>query len=301
MLLAALTSLMLGASPSDEALVRLLEQGAALSAQGDHAGAVLVFERAHQLEPQAFGPLFNLGVELEALGKLGSAWLRFIDARAVAERAGDPRAQKASRRLEALQPKLSWVSVEGPLPPGATVTIQGSRASGSPPQRPVDPGPVEITVAAPGFITWSETREAPAPGSRGLVEVPALEPVRVERPRVEPPPSDAPTASRPSIVPAEVPAARIVERAAPSPKPVGVVLLGVGSAVAVGALVGVLACAMTLTSLEQQRVGTPGALMPKVSLADAQALTWGYPLSWVALVAGVGTAVTGAVLGWAAP
>lgn len=292
--LVALIALTLGAGPSDEALARLLEEGAALSAQGDHQGALAVFERAHALQPQAFGPLFNVGVELEALGRTGSAWLRFVDARAVAEKAGDARAAKAVRKLEALQPKLAWVSVEGELPAGATVRIQGEVAAGSPPQRPVDPGVVEVSVQAAGFAPWSQAVPAPAQGRRVTVRVPLLEPLGRAPPREDVPRAHSLEPTPPVDAPAPVAAA-----VAPPPSRVaGLSLLVAGTTVALAAFVGLLVGASTLGELERQRVGAPGSLTPSVSLATAQTLAWALPLAWLGLGAGSAAAVAGGFLAW---
>ncbi len=303
-MLAAVLIVLLGA-PSDDDVMSLLKEGAALSASGDHAGALALFERAHALQPQAFGPLFNMAVELEALGRTGSAWLRFVDARALAEKAGDERAAKAVRRIEALQPSLAWVAVEGEVPSGATVSIQSVVVSATAAKCPVDPGVVEVVITAPGFEPWTQHLDAPPAGQRSTVTVSGLRPVEPATPKAVLVPEalpEQPVSRHAKPEPSGArPAQPVARRADPVPTParagaLGLMVSGIG--VACLGLVGVLVSAVTLGDLERQRVGQPGAQEPRVALSSAQTLAWGYPLSWFGLGAGAGLALLGGLLAW---
>ncbi|MBL8721450.1 MAG: hypothetical protein JNL79_36015 [Myxococcales bacterium] len=84
----------------------LFDEGQKLVASGDYPSACPKFAASHRLEP-AIGTLINLADCYEHVGKLASAWARYLDAATMAERAGQPaRAKKAREHAKALEPRL---------------------------------------------------------------------------------------------------------------------------------------------------------------------------------------------------
>ncbi len=161
------------ASPAAE---KLFQDGRKLLAEGKLDEACDALRASQQLEPRT-GTLLNLGDCEEKRGKLATAWSVFVEARALARKANDPRAAEAERRANALAPKLPYltISVAGATPGGLVVrrgeavvpVVELGR------ELPIDPGHYALEVTAPGHRTWSGTVDV-APGQRARVEVPAL-------------------------------------------------------------------------------------------------------------------------------
>jgi len=119
----------------------------------------------------------------EEEGKIGTAWGEYNSLEQKATRAGPTqrdRALFAKSRVAALEPRLTRLRVQVPAdaPPGYEVFIAGNaippvlRAAGV----IVDPGSVEVSATAPGFLTWK--RDVPIEGEGQTLDVtlPKLEP-----------------------------------------------------------------------------------------------------------------------------
>lgn len=109
--------------------------GVALSELGDTPSALEALERAHYLNPQDAGILYNYGVVLEAAGRTKEARIRFNAALRI-----DPEYRRALQRLAAL---------DG----GAAPSLQPGEARSAPqqpapPPRPVEPSPTSRPPAS---------------------------------------------------------------------------------------------------------------------------------------------------------
>jgi serine/threonine-protein kinase len=164
-------------SAADKAAAEaLFEQGKTLLSQNDTAAACAKFDASRRLDP-AVGTLLFLGECYEKLGKKASAWVTFKEASTLAERLGDQRKNIADVRASALQPQVSYLTVNVATPTeGMTVrrgSVELSSASwGSP--LPVDAGKQEIEATAPGKQRWSMTVDVRDGGETYSVDVPAL-------------------------------------------------------------------------------------------------------------------------------
>ena len=180
----------------------LFEQGRSLMKAGKTAQACKKFEGAAQLS-QTAGVRLNLSVCYEKLGRTASAYGRADEALTLAERAGDAAAaQSARKRLAALKPQLSYLTVK--VPPASVVSGLSIRLDNDPVPKaewdtavPVDPGPHVITAGAPGRLAWTQKKTLGGAGARIAFTIPTLE--------------KAPTAAAPA--PAAAPAS------APGPSP----------------------------------------------------------------------------------
>lgn len=158
----------------------LFQQGRALMKAGKTAEACRKFEGAAELS-QTAGVRLNLSDCYEKLGRAASAYGRADEALTLAERAGDAAAaQLARKRLAALKPKLSYVTVT--VPPAAAVPGLTIRRDDEPvPQAawgtavPVDPGEQVVTAEAPGHVTWKQKKTLGGAGARIEFTVPTLE------------------------------------------------------------------------------------------------------------------------------
>jgi len=155
----------------------LFSEGRRLSGEGRHAEACERFERSLRLEA-GIGTKFNLADCWEKLGKTASARSLFADVAAAAESSGqDARARVARERAEALEPRLSklTISVESASPKLRVVR------NGEAVQREswgtaiaVDPGSYEVRASAPGKADWVVRTEVPARAAEIVLSVPPL-------------------------------------------------------------------------------------------------------------------------------
>jgi hypothetical protein len=158
---------------------QLFQQGKALMAEGKVAQACPKFEGASQLSPTA-GVRLNLAECWAKLGRTASAWSKYDEALALAERAGDKDAAELARRGRAeIEPKLSYLSVtvsKQALVPGLELSRDGQKfpeaAWGTP--VPVDPGEHEVNAKAPGRKPWSVKKTVAGDGAKVSLEVPVL-------------------------------------------------------------------------------------------------------------------------------
>jgi len=146
---------------------------------------------SHKLSP-AVGTLLNLADCYEKDGKLASAWARFHEAVALAQRLGRPDREKTARdRADKLEPRLIKLSILAKE--NVEVKLDGNvldpAVLGSP--VPVDPGKHAIEASAKGKKPFTTTLEVSERTKSPSVEIPPLDPIPEEKkpppPLTEPP------------------------------------------------------------------------------------------------------------------
>jgi len=158
----------------------LFQQGRALLARGETSQACLKFEESLRMEPGS-GTLLALAICHEQEGKTATAWAEFLQAasRAKADGRGD-RAEAATSRANALQPRLSFLTLDV-VPSVAAIDqlairvdgrVIGPAAYGAP--LPMDPGAHEICAEAPGYEKFVNTTTIAADAATVVVAIPAL-------------------------------------------------------------------------------------------------------------------------------
>jgi hypothetical protein len=132
---------------------RLFEEGRGLAKAGRYAEACVRFAQSDAIE-HTFGTAVNLGDCAEREGHPDRAWRLFDDAAHKAEREGAAnRARFARDRAAALAPMLCTVivTIAHPTIPGLTIHIDERDVPPAPEIRTlVEPGNIEIVIAAPG-------------------------------------------------------------------------------------------------------------------------------------------------------
>ena len=131
---------------------------------------------SHKLAP-AVGTLLNLADCYERAGQLASAWVRFHEAIALAQRLGrTDREKTAKERADKLEPRLIKLTITG-REPGLEVKLDGNvleaTVLGTP--VPVDPGKHTIDASAKGKKPFSTTVDVTDRARSPSVEIPALE------------------------------------------------------------------------------------------------------------------------------
>jgi len=130
-------------------------------AKNEHAKACPMLVESQRLDPGG-GTLLNLALCYEGEGKLATAQLALNDA--MSQAAKDGRADRetlAREHLAAIAPRVPKLTLlAAPHPPrGLVLELDGitmsAATSGVP--LPVDPGPHEVRLSAPGYATWSAT------------------------------------------------------------------------------------------------------------------------------------------------
>lgn len=192
----------------------LFQKAKKLLKEGKTAEACDLFEASERIE-SSVGTLLNLADCREKNGQHATAWAAFVKAEAAAKRAGKSEAKRgkeAKRRAAVLEPKLAYltISVTGAsMVQGLVVTRNGVAVDPGlwNQAAPVDPGVYVITGEAPGHEPWHTEVTIDSEGQKATVEVPRVEPVKIEAPvekePVSPPPredepeDDEPGASRP--------------------------------------------------------------------------------------------------------
>lgn len=152
----------------------LFNEGVALVAAKDFAEGCRKFEASQALDP-TLGTELRLGDCYERLGKTASAWATFKHAQGVARLKNQTeREDLARQRVEALEPKLAYLSIEleGSAPEGFVVERNGSPVplASLGVAIPVDPGDQQVVARAPGYEPWREHLQvAPGPGKSKLL------------------------------------------------------------------------------------------------------------------------------------
>jgi hypothetical protein len=212
----------------------LFDHGVRLMRSGTFQEACPKLEESQRMDP-AVGTLLYLGECYERAGKIASAWATFREAASLAMNSGQTeRARVATTRAQALEPKLSRLSVElAPevaAVPGVVVKRGQQRLEpalyGTP--LPVDPGDYRIEVTAPGYETWSTPIKVEGGGASASVRVPALskEPAGAAEPVVGTTGASAPVAA--TAAPVSEPSGGITTRQTLGLVTGGVGVLGIG-------------------------------------------------------------------------
>jgi serine/threonine-protein kinase len=183
-----------GQDDRDGAAGRLLfAEGRKLAAEGNFEAACPKFEESQRLLP-GIGTLFNLADCWEHLGRTASAWSRFLDVAALAQRSHEyDRERVARERAAALEPKLARLTINVAQPVEGlelrrSELVVGRALWGTP--MPVDPGSYTIAASAPSKLGVSIEVQID-PGEQEIVNVPALEAATPEPPRPAPAPVQA--------------------------------------------------------------------------------------------------------------
>jgi len=173
------SSLPARAEPSEggaAAAESLFQEARKLMEQKKYGEACPKLVASHKLAP-AVGTLLNLADCYERDGKLASAWARFHEAIALAQRAGrSDRERTARERAEKLEPRLIRLSIVA-KDPNVEVRLDGNpldaAALGTP--VPVDPGKHTVDATAKGKKPFTTTIEVSERTRTPTIEVPPLE------------------------------------------------------------------------------------------------------------------------------
>lgn len=184
----------------------LFEDGRRLMLAGDTRGACPKLAESQRLDP-GIGTLLNLGDCWELDRKTASAWAAFVDAEALANRAGQTaRARYAADKAAALAPRLSHLVIRVPdaaRVPGLAVLrdreLLGDAVWGAP--MPIDLGVHVIEAEAPGHEPYRREVDVGAEAVTLEIEVPALEPLPPPPILVLPPPPSVPFEGAPPPLP----------------------------------------------------------------------------------------------------
>ncbi|HEY2736646.1 MAG TPA: hypothetical protein VGI70_21750, partial [Polyangiales bacterium] len=155
----------------------LFEEGRKLMTANDFASACPKFEASQRLDP-GVGTMLNLADCYEKAGKTASAWAEFRETISAAHQAGSTEREKIARkRVQALEPKLSYLTIEPQ--PGQPVSVSRDGVAidraelGS--AIPIDPGSHTIAASAPNKQSWSGDVNVGASGDRASIALPILQ------------------------------------------------------------------------------------------------------------------------------
>src|ERR1700690_1318251 len=146
--------LMAGTARADDPATAevLFQEGRRLLAEGQTSAACEKLKDSFALDPMS-GTLLNLAACYEKQGKTATAWARFRNAANLAKSQGKAeQAAEANRRIKALEPDLSYLTISVPEPvPGLEVKREDMDVSPATfgVQVPVDPGPIQVVASAP--------------------------------------------------------------------------------------------------------------------------------------------------------
>jgi hypothetical protein len=140
----------------------MFDQARELAEQGKYEEACPKFQESNRLDP-GIGTQFHLADCYEHSGRLASAWALFVDVAAQARVSGQldrekvllERAQQLQPRLPKLQVNVPEASKTAGLEIRRNGILVGSAQWGTP--MPIDPGDVELSIAAPGKQTLRQT------------------------------------------------------------------------------------------------------------------------------------------------
>jgi hypothetical protein len=135
---------------------------AALDA-GDFAAACPKLAESHRLEP-GIGVLMRLALCYERAGLTASAWKRYREAAELAHRTGNTQVgELARRRMVALEPLLSEVTLRVHRVAGLRITLDGAPVASTDWDRPlpIDAGVHEVVATAPGMQRFAESLSSP--------------------------------------------------------------------------------------------------------------------------------------------
>jgi hypothetical protein len=278
----------------------LFDEGRRLVGEGKFADACPKFLDSYKLDP-ATGTLLNLGNCYEKNGQTASAWATYRDTIGEAKSANKlDHMQTATKRANALEPKLSRLTIVAVSPPeGLAVTRDGAKVANAEwgIAFPVDPGTRTIEATAPKKKPWKTTVTVKPDGDKVKIEIPALEDAPPE-----PTPTPTPT---PTTAPQPAPVtAPVVVDAPPadkwsSQKTIALVTGGVG---VVGLVVGTIFLVSAGSAYDESlklcatdepnRCTQAGADKRGDARTSGNIATIGYGVGIAALVAGVALWVT---------
>jgi hypothetical protein len=158
----------------------LFDQAKQLMADGNSKEACPKFEESQRLDPGS-GTLVNLAHCYEELGRLASAWSKYLEAASAAKAAGNTERETVAReQAAALAPRLSKlvISVEAGAKEisGLEVRRDGDRV-GAPQWGlpiPIDAGEHTVEATAPGHTAWRSNVTVERNAATATVTVPAL-------------------------------------------------------------------------------------------------------------------------------
>lgn len=236
-------------------------------------------EASQRLDP-GVGTLLYLADCYQQLGRTASAWATFREAAYMAKDRKDEREPIAVESADALEPQLSYLTLEVPVPLDPSLEIK--RDGQLIPEAvwntaiPVDPGPHTVEVSAPGKKPWSTQITIAAGPGQHSVAIPLLE--------------DAPLPPPPVLSAPPVEQKPIAESSRSST--VGWVLLGAGGAgLITSGVLALLARGDDSDADAECRPDRPALCNPAgVELAQSARTK----ATWAGLSAGVGMAALGA-------
>lgn len=257
----------------------LFNEALALLENEQPAEACPKLEASQRLDP-GVGTLLYLADCYQQVGRTASAWATFREAAYMAKDRKDEREPVAVESAKALEPSLSYLTLE--VTPPASGTLEIKRDGKLIPDAvwntaiPVDPGPHTVEVSAAGKKPWSTTVTIAAGPRHESVVVPALE----DAPLPPPVPLSAP------------PAEKQAEPGLGTQQTVGWALLGVGSAgLITGGVLALLARGNDSDADAECRPDRRGLCNPAGVELGQSAQT---KATWSGISAGVGLAALGA-------
>jgi tetratricopeptide (TPR) repeat protein len=166
-------------SDSAAAAQALFDEGKSQLAAGHYDRACPAFEESQKLDP-ALGTILNLADCYEKAGRTASAWSKFVEAAAKAQKSGHPDAERVAKdRARALERRLAKLTITvtaADSEPGLEVLRDGVSVGAAEfgLAIPVDPGSHTVSARAPERKTW-ETQVVVASASSETTVVPELE------------------------------------------------------------------------------------------------------------------------------
>jgi hypothetical protein len=216
----------------------LFREGKQLMGEGKFDQACPKLQESLRLDPVAGGTLLTLALCHEGAGKTATAWAEFNDAKAAAARDGrEDRVKLAQRHIDAIEPRLSRLTIQVP-PPVAAIEGLSIQRDGVANGRavwgvaiPVDPGRHTITATAPGYESWTSVALVGPDAARVLIAVPAMRPAAQKAPVAAAPPPPSKPESKPaqSVPEADKPTTKGAPVVGYVVGGVGIVGLGLGS------------------------------------------------------------------------
>lgn len=268
------------ATASDSATAEsLFNEALGLLESKKPAEACPKLEASQRLDP-GVGTLLYLADCYQQLGRTASAWATFREAAYLAKDRKDEREPVAVESAEALEPRLSYLTLEVAQPEGVTLEIR--RDGKVIPEAvwntaiPVDPGAHTVEASAPGKKPWSTTITVAEGPRQDSVVIPALE--------------DAPLPPPPALT--APPLHHEPQSRSSTQKTLGWVLLGTGSAgLITGGVLALLARGNDSDADAECRPDQRGLCNPAgVKLGESAATQ----ATWAGISTGVGLAALGA-------
>lgn len=292
--LAAVLTLLLashawGQGVSKAAAEALFNQGKELFDAEKYEEACQKFQASQDLDP-AVGTLLYLGDCNEKRGKVATAWGAFQQAISLAEQLDDKRLEIAKVRATALEPRVSQIKVNVPIPVDGLVVRQDGEelpASTFGTALPADAGLYNIEATAPGYEPFEKEFIVEDGGKTVSLDIPKLKKRGADTPLPTPEPGGSGGEDAAGVDPLLVG---------------GIVVGGLGVAgIAIGAVFGAMADSTNEESLAQCRADDPSiCLQEGVDLREdaqtqARTATALFVVGGVALAAGTALVIVSLV------